>query len=315
MNLEQLSEYFHMPINDVAKELGVCATVLKKICRRNGIPRWPHRKIKSIDKRVVTLETTMPKTAEEDQRIKQEVNALKERKQYLMKNPGILAVKSNKKSGKLLGITKRNTNTTSITTEDESEKEESLKIQPLIANPTTTLLSSIYPSFPPSPISKERVPPITIEDTHIFNTPSFSLNPPNYSITHDNISSLNYRLPEIKDIIAKKDIDTEKTCPKFLEPDWTNSCNNRLPQKRPLPFINYSCGNPSPLPSKILLFDNWNLPGKNNQVSLPELSPLKFRDRDTYRTTEAAEAVISLASFSTDKQNTLTPTHSISRIF
>jgi len=101
MNLEQLSEYFHMPINDVAKELGVCATVLKKICRRNGIPRWPHRKIKSIDKRVVTLETTLPKTVEEDQRIKQEVSALKERKQYLMKNPGILAVKSSKKIWKI----------------------------------------------------------------------------------------------------------------------------------------------------------------------------------------------------------------------
>lgn len=45
MSLEHLSRYFHLPINDVAKELGVCATVLKKICRRNGIPRWPHRKV------------------------------------------------------------------------------------------------------------------------------------------------------------------------------------------------------------------------------------------------------------------------------
>lgn len=45
IGLETLSKYFHLPINDVAKELGVCATVLKKICRKNGIPRWPHRKV------------------------------------------------------------------------------------------------------------------------------------------------------------------------------------------------------------------------------------------------------------------------------
>ena len=42
---DQLREYFHLPINEVAKRLGVCATVLKKICRKNGVPRWPHRKV------------------------------------------------------------------------------------------------------------------------------------------------------------------------------------------------------------------------------------------------------------------------------
>jgi RWP-RK domain len=45
ITFEQLTKYFHLPINDVAKELGICATMLKKICRKNGIPRWPHRKV------------------------------------------------------------------------------------------------------------------------------------------------------------------------------------------------------------------------------------------------------------------------------
>ena len=45
---EQLEQYFHLPINEVAKKLGVCATVFKKICRRNGVPRWPHRKVCSL---------------------------------------------------------------------------------------------------------------------------------------------------------------------------------------------------------------------------------------------------------------------------
>ena len=45
ISFDELSKFFHLPINQVAKELGVCATILKKICRKNGIPRWPHRKV------------------------------------------------------------------------------------------------------------------------------------------------------------------------------------------------------------------------------------------------------------------------------
>lgn len=31
-------------------ELGVCEAVLKRICRRNGIPKWPYRQVKTIDR-------------------------------------------------------------------------------------------------------------------------------------------------------------------------------------------------------------------------------------------------------------------------
>lgn len=40
-----LSKYFHLPIVDAAKELGMCTTMLKKLCRRCGISRWPYRKV------------------------------------------------------------------------------------------------------------------------------------------------------------------------------------------------------------------------------------------------------------------------------
>ena len=43
-----LQQNFHLPISQVAKDLGVCATVLKKLCRQHGIPRWPHRKVRFI---------------------------------------------------------------------------------------------------------------------------------------------------------------------------------------------------------------------------------------------------------------------------
>jgi len=45
-----------MPINEVAQQLGTCATALKKICRRNKIMKWPFRQIRSITKSIQSLE-------------------------------------------------------------------------------------------------------------------------------------------------------------------------------------------------------------------------------------------------------------------
>ncbi|KAH7439508.1 hypothetical protein KP509_04G065200 [Ceratopteris richardii] len=46
---DELTHYFNMPITQASKELKVGLTVLKKRCRIFGIPRWPHRKMKSIN--------------------------------------------------------------------------------------------------------------------------------------------------------------------------------------------------------------------------------------------------------------------------
>lgn len=39
----------------------VCATVLKKICRKSGIPRWPHRKVRLFVKSIVLVNLSNPK--------------------------------------------------------------------------------------------------------------------------------------------------------------------------------------------------------------------------------------------------------------
>ena len=44
---EILKKYYHKPLEQVAKEIGICTTVLKKICRTCGIKRWPFRSITS----------------------------------------------------------------------------------------------------------------------------------------------------------------------------------------------------------------------------------------------------------------------------
>jgi hypothetical protein len=47
---------FHLPITDAAKALGLCVTELKKRCREIQVPRWPYRKIASIEKLIESVE-------------------------------------------------------------------------------------------------------------------------------------------------------------------------------------------------------------------------------------------------------------------
>ena len=41
-----LPKYFQLPEKEVAKKLGMSLTSLKKMCRQNGIDRWPYRKVR-----------------------------------------------------------------------------------------------------------------------------------------------------------------------------------------------------------------------------------------------------------------------------
>jgi len=98
ISFAELSKYFHLPINQVAKEVGVCATILKKICRKNGIPRWPHRKIKSLDKMIANLEMNVEKIVDdknsfEREDMQKEIELLKEKRRQIINHPDILVSK------------------------------------------------------------------------------------------------------------------------------------------------------------------------------------------------------------------------------
>ena len=54
--LSDLAKYFDLPIEEASRNLNVGLTVLKKKCREFGIPRWPHRKIKSLDSLIRDLQ-------------------------------------------------------------------------------------------------------------------------------------------------------------------------------------------------------------------------------------------------------------------
>ncbi|CAE6103962.1 unnamed protein product [Arabidopsis arenosa] len=59
MTLKDICQLFDLPIEQAAKEMKVCVTVLKKICRKGSLRRWPHRKIKSLQAKIEALKTLL----------------------------------------------------------------------------------------------------------------------------------------------------------------------------------------------------------------------------------------------------------------
>ncbi|PHT36886.1 hypothetical protein CQW23_24586 [Capsicum baccatum] len=52
LRLKDFAGYLHLPIEIAAKKLNICPTVMKKVCRRDGLSRWPYRKINSIQRKI-----------------------------------------------------------------------------------------------------------------------------------------------------------------------------------------------------------------------------------------------------------------------
>ncbi|CAD6249512.1 unnamed protein product [Miscanthus lutarioriparius] len=66
LTFEQVSRHFSVPIKQAARELNVGVTVLKKQCRKLGIPRWPHRKVKSLQKLIDNVQGLGKENAQEN---------------------------------------------------------------------------------------------------------------------------------------------------------------------------------------------------------------------------------------------------------
>ena len=60
ITFNELSQHFHLPEKQVALEMGISLTSLKKVCRAHGLTRWPYRKLRSLHK---TMEKSKQKTS------------------------------------------------------------------------------------------------------------------------------------------------------------------------------------------------------------------------------------------------------------
>ncbi|GIM04850.1 hypothetical protein Vretimale_9341 [Volvox reticuliferus] len=46
--LTQIREFYHLPVEEASEQLGVNKSKLKRLCRENGVSRWPQRKLQSL---------------------------------------------------------------------------------------------------------------------------------------------------------------------------------------------------------------------------------------------------------------------------
>jgi len=92
ITLDMLREHFHLPIQAVAAEFGICVTKLKKICRIHGIARWPQRKVLSLNNMIDQLQSELASGRLDDlarDRVTQRLNIVKTKKRMLYENPNI----------------------------------------------------------------------------------------------------------------------------------------------------------------------------------------------------------------------------------
>jgi len=78
--MDELTQYLHLPEKAVAKQLGICLTSLKKLCRQHGITRWPYRKLKSLDKKIAKAENGTGVGTEDASQLKIKAEELKREK-------------------------------------------------------------------------------------------------------------------------------------------------------------------------------------------------------------------------------------------
>eukprot|EP00282_Hemiselmis_andersenii_P025945 CAMPEP_0172016500 /NCGR_PEP_ID=MMETSP1041-20130122/11056_1 /TAXON_ID=464988 /ORGANISM="Hemiselmis andersenii, Strain CCMP439" /LENGTH=376 /DNA_ID=CAMNT_0012671451 /DNA_START=444 /DNA_END=1574 /DNA_ORIENTATION=+ len=81
---KELREHFNMPLNEVAKKYGMCTTALKKLCRKYGVMQWPHRKLRSLEKKIASLRAEQRYTTDGRGHLDDEIRKLEIQRESLV---------------------------------------------------------------------------------------------------------------------------------------------------------------------------------------------------------------------------------------
>jgi predicted RNase H-like nuclease (RuvC/YqgF family) len=84
----ELREHFNMPLNEVAKKYGMCTTALKKLCRKYGVMQWPHRKLRSLEKKIASLRAEQRYTSDGQGQLDEEIRKLEAHREALISGSG-----------------------------------------------------------------------------------------------------------------------------------------------------------------------------------------------------------------------------------
>uniref|UniRef100_A0A0E0K568 RWP-RK domain-containing protein n=1 Tax=Oryza punctata TaxID=4537 RepID=A0A0E0K568_ORYPU len=87
LTFKLVSQYFCMPIKQAAQELNVGLTLLKRRCRVLGIPRWPHRKVKSLETLIKNVQELGMETGQDENKIMNAVEMLQQTKKLIEQSP------------------------------------------------------------------------------------------------------------------------------------------------------------------------------------------------------------------------------------
>jgi len=85
---QELRQHFHLPLHTAAQKFGICTTAFKKLCRRFGIAKWPHRQLRGIDKKIAALKAELNYTTGDREGCTRSLKALREEKMRISRSSG-----------------------------------------------------------------------------------------------------------------------------------------------------------------------------------------------------------------------------------
>ncbi|CAM9623360.1 unnamed protein product, partial [Choristocarpus tenellus] len=82
--LDVMRPYFNYPLRQAANAMNISVTTLKRLCRRHGVKRWPHRQISGINRAIRHLENQADCGAADSSLVTDQLRQLHRRRQIIV---------------------------------------------------------------------------------------------------------------------------------------------------------------------------------------------------------------------------------------